>query len=141
MNDIHRRLILTFLLAILVLALLGCATAANVNAKTSDQPASPSVQQISMDEAMKVWRNKEIVFIDVRTPEEYKQGHVPGAILIPLSELESRRNEVARDKKVLLICRSGARSAQANLILQKYGFTNTFSVNGGMLEWRDEVEK
>lgn len=142
MRNIHCRLsIIAILMMLAILALAGCSTATSVNAKTSDQAAAPSVQQISMNEAVKALQNQQVVFVDVRTADEYKQGHVPGAILIPLADLENRRNEIPKDKKVLLICRSGARSSQANIILQKYGFTNTYSVNGGMLEWRGEVEK
>jgi len=136
-----RRLLPAFVIAIVGLTSLGCSATATSNPKSIEQPVSITLQQVTMDEAMRAWRSKEAIFIDVRTPEEYKQGHVPGAFLIPLSELDSRRAEVVKDKKVLLICRSGSRSAEANFILQKRGFTNTVSVNGGMNEWREAVEK
>ena len=99
------------------------------------------LQQISMQDAVLIWKKNVDIFIDVRTLEEFQQGHVPGAQLIPLSELESRLKEVPSDKKVLLICDTGKRSAVANILLQKHGFTNTCSAAGGMLAWTEEIEK
>lgn len=94
-----------------------------------------------MEEAVNLWRNQKALFIDVRTPEEYSQGHIRGSILIPLDELEKRASEVPKDKKVLIICRSGARSARANRLLQESGFVNTVSVRGGMSAWPGEIVK
>lgn len=102
---------------------------------------SITTQEISMEEAVNFWKEKKALFIDVRTPEEYSQGHIPGAILIPLDELDKRVSEVPKDKKVLIICRSGARSAKANFLLQEHGFTNTVSVKGGMSAWPEKTEK
>lgn len=99
------------------------------------------LQQISIREAMLLWKKKAAVFVDVRTPEEYRQGHVPGARLIPLAELASRIQEVSGNTKVLLICSSGKRSADANIILQQHGFVNTYSVADGMLAWSEKLEK
>ena len=100
-----------------------------------------AVQEISMDAAVQAWRTQSAVIVDVRTPEEFKDGHIPGAVLIPLADLERRKDEIPKDRPVLLICRSANRSAQANLILQKQGYTNTRSVNKGMVEWPETVER
>jgi len=103
--------------------------------------ATITVQEVSMEEAVKAWQEKRVLFIDVRTLEEYRQGYIPGAVLIPLDELDKRIGEVPKDKKVLIICRSGNRSATANLLLQEQGFTNTASVKGGMSVWPERIEK
>jgi len=76
------------------------------------------------------------VFIDVRTPEEYAAGHIPGAKLIPLAELEARLSEVPRDRQVYLYCRSGRRSAKAAELLAKHGYTNIENIAGGILAWK-----
>ncbi|MEN6567249.1 MAG: rhodanese-like domain-containing protein [Veillonellales bacterium] len=99
------------------------------------------VQQISTEQAREAWQNKAAIFIDVRTADEYKQGHIPGAASIPLAVLKNRLTEIPKDKKVLLICHGGKNSSQANIILQSCGFANTCSVQGGMLEWRGSVER
>ncbi|ATX82148.1 Rhodanese-related sulfurtransferase [Mariprofundus ferrinatatus] len=76
-------------------------------------------------------------FIDVRTPEEYADGHIEGARLIPVQELEVRMNEVPKDKQVYVYCRSGKRSAQAAGILARAGYSNIENVLGGITAWKD----
>ena len=73
--------------------------------------------------------------LDVRTPAEYAESHVPGATLLPLQDLPARRNEVPKDRKVYVICRSGSRSAQASRVLTDGGHHNVYNVDGGMLTW------
>lgn len=73
--------------------------------------------------------------LDVRTPEEWNESHVDGAVLIPLSELDARVNEIPKDQDVLIICRSGNRSSSARDILRGYGLSRTTSINGGINAW------
>jgi glyoxylase-like metal-dependent hydrolase (beta-lactamase superfamily II)/rhodanese-related sulfurtransferase len=76
--------------------------------------------------------------IDVREQEEFegRLGHIPGAKLIPLGDLARRASELARDRLIIIVCRSGARSAQATVILQRAGFNDVANLAGGMLRWR-----
>ncbi|MFO1302234.1 MAG: MBL fold metallo-hydrolase [Burkholderiales bacterium] len=85
-------------------------------------------------------RVNAVQLIDVRERDEFEGplGHVKGARLVPLSELASRAGELARDKPVVAVCRSGARSAQAVVLLQKAGVTDVANLAGGMLRWRAE---
>ena len=73
--------------------------------------------------------------LDVREPWEYQEGHVPGAQLIPLGELEQRVNEVPRDRPILAICHSGQRSLAAAGYLQQLGYTSVTNVDGGTAAW------
>jgi len=73
--------------------------------------------------------------LDVREPSEWEAGHIEGAVLIPLAELSARMSEVPTGKTVLVICRSGNRSAQARDQLRAAGYTQTTSVDGGMNAW------
>ena len=73
--------------------------------------------------------------LDVRTVEEWNQGHVDGAVLIPLDQLGARVNEVPKDQDVLIICRSGNRSGQARDLLRGQGFDRTTSISGGINAW------
>ncbi len=77
------------------------------------------------------------LLLDVRTPEEFAQGHAPGAKLIPLDQLQSRLAELggAKNRPIALICRSGNRSGIAQRILEAEGFTQTVNVQGGMIHW------
>lgn len=78
--------------------------------------------------------------LDVRERDEYDGplGHIRGSTLIPLSELAARVGELARDKPVVAVCRSGARSAQAVVLMQKAGLSDVANLAGGMLRWRSE---
>ena len=81
-----------------------------------------------------------IQIVDVREPDEYhgSLGHIRGATLIPLGELAARAGELARERPVVAVCRSGARSAQASVLLQRAGFKDVANLAGGMLRWRAE---
>jgi phage shock protein E len=73
--------------------------------------------------------------LDVRTPEEFAEGHVPGAKNIPVAEIEGRAAEVPKDRPVVVYCRSGARVQRANAILRERGYTNLVEMEGSMLAW------
>lgn len=96
---------------------------------------------VSVDEALRLWQSKEAILIDVRTPGEYRDGHIPDVVNIPLDELEKRMGEVPKDKKVVLICRTGNRSAEGTRLLRGKGFTNVFNSTGGMSSWKGPVTK
>jgi rhodanese-related sulfurtransferase len=78
--------------------------------------------------------------VDVRESEEFGHGlgHIEGALLVPLGDLEARLGELPRDKPIVTVCRSGARSARAAAMLGKAGFADVANLSGGMLRWRAE---
>ena len=84
--------------------------------------------------------NEKPQIVDVREPDEFDGplGHIEGARLIPLAELNARAGEIDRERPVVLVCRSGARSAQATVLLQRAGFTRAANMTGGMLRWHAE---
>jgi len=81
---------------------------------------------------------RDVQVIDVREPDEYDGplGHVTGSRLIPLGQLTSAAATISRDRPIVTLCRSGARSAQATIILKRAGFERVANVAGGMLRWR-----
>jgi hydroxyacylglutathione hydrolase len=78
----------------------------------------------------------DLTVVDVREPWEYQQGHVPGAVLIPLGQLGSRLNELDAEKPVAVICASGSRSQSAAALLGQKGFKTVYNVTGGTSAWR-----
>lgn len=70
--------------------------------------------------------------LDVRQPEEYREGHLPGARLIPLDELNSRLQELPRDREIICICHSGSRSSMATRQLTAAGY-RAVNLRGGMI--------
>ncbi len=133
-----------YVLFLLVLSslLVGCATPAPAAPKaavqsTSAPAAQPTVLPADVTSKMveELRATGAIVIIDVREPDEYAVGRIPGSTLIPLGELAGRTDEVPTDKPVVMVCRSGNRSAEAVQILQKAGFTNIHNMIGGMKAW------
>lgn len=93
---------------------------------------------ISQAELMqRIEAGHEQLILDVRSPEEYKGGHIPGAINIPHDQLGSRLAEIGshRNKEVVLYCRSGRRVAIAADILQSAGFSKLLHLEGDMYDW------
>ena len=81
----------------------------------------------------------EFLLLDVRQPQEYQAGHIPGAMLIPLGELEARQDELDRGKKIITYCRSGHRSMAAAIALCGLGFRGVVHLDGGILNWPHET--
>ena len=101
-------------------------------------PASPKIAlplEISVSKAADK-RTSGAFILDVREPQEWEQVHIPGATLIPLGQLPDRLNEIPKDQEVVVVCRSGNRSATGRDILLKGGFTTVTSMAGGMNQWQ-----
>jgi glyoxylase-like metal-dependent hydrolase (beta-lactamase superfamily II)/rhodanese-related sulfurtransferase len=81
---------------------------------------------------------REVQLVDVREPDEFDGalGHIGGALLLPLGALNERHSSLKKDKPIVTVCRSGARSAQATVLLAKAGFDKVANLSGGMLRWR-----
>ena len=97
---------------------------------------------ITAEEAKQIMDSEEgYIILDVRTKEEYDEGHIPGAIRISNTEIAARAEEVLTDKEqlILVYCRSGRRSKLAAEILVKLGYTNIKEF-GGIIDWPYEVE-
>jgi rhodanese-related sulfurtransferase len=96
-------------------------------------PPTPKLTAAEVSEKMKV--GKHPLVIDVRQPEEFRQGHISGAKLIPLNELHKRMDELPKGREIVCVCASGSRSSSAAKILMKEGYT-VFDMSGGMIAWR-----
>ncbi len=100
------------------------------------QPAKVSLPaEISVAQTAEK-RDQGAFILDVRQPEEWQQFHIPGATLIPLGELPNRLNEVPKNKEIVVVCRTGHRSAQGRDILLNAGFPWVTSMAGGITQWQ-----
>ena len=79
----------------------------------------------------------DMVILDVRTPSEYNDGHLEGAINIPVDSLAGSLDELSEDDELLVYCRTGNRSARAVGILEDGGFTKIFHMDEGITGWLD----
>ena len=123
-----------FVLMILSIVLLtSCSSSKNTS----------GYRQISMNEAVKMMKNeKNYISLDVRRPDEYAEGHIPGAINVPNEDIGTAEIPELPDKAqlILVYCRSGRRSKEASEKLVKLGYTNIVEF-GGILDWTGEIEK
>lgn len=74
-----------------------------------------------------------VLIVDVRTPMEFAQGHVPGAVNLPVEEVSRWAKDLPKDRPVYLYCRSGRRSLQAAEYLARQGYRNLYNLEGGIL--------
>ena len=143
---------------VLCIILLSCAVITACSNESSigiiggaDGPTSIMVEengekavytQISQEEAKKIMDSgEEHIILDVREQDEFDEGHIPGAILIPYTEIDAKAEEMLPDKDALILvyCRSGRRSKIASESLANLGYTNVKEF-GGIIDWQYEVE-
>ena len=105
--------------------------------------SSSDYRQISMDKAVNIMKNeKNYIILDVRRPDEYAEGHIPGAINVANESIGTEEIPELPDKSrlILVYCRSGRRSKDAAEKLVKLGYTNIVEF-GGILDYKGEIEK
>ncbi len=117
----------------------------NTTDETTENITSVTItyEQISQDEAKRIMDTEEgYIIIDARTEEEFSEGHIEGAILIPEYEITDRAEKEIPDKDTLILvyCRSGRRSKIASEALVQLGYTNVKEF-GGIIDWQYEIVK
>jgi rhodanese-related sulfurtransferase len=127
-------LVITMLIISLASIMAGCGA--------SEDNQNNGYMRITAEEAKQIMDTEDnYVILDVRTQEEFDEGHIPGAILIPDYEIEDRAEAELKDKEqtILVYCRSGNRSKVASAALAELGYTNVKEF-GGIIDWPYEVE-
>ena len=81
-------------------------------------------------------QKKGMMILDVRTNKEYENGHIPGAIHVPLSDIGDKIKKLKKDKELVVYCQSGNRSIWAIKRLMGMGYKNLFNLKGGYLAWK-----
>jgi rhodanese-related sulfurtransferase len=128
----NRKKNLVWLWGLLALLLIGVAVVW-LNSQTPADAASLPLE-ITVEEA-RAKREAGAFILDVRQPEEWNEVHIPGSTLIPLDQLEARVAELPSDQEIVVVCRSGNRSATGRDILLDAGFTQVTSMAGGVTQW------
>lgn len=132
-----RFLIVLLIVIVITIVFTGCT------AKDNNQPGTEnSYIKISAEEAKEIIESEDVIVLDVRTQEEYNEGHIKNAVLLPVNDIAVKAEEVLADKdaKILVYCRSGNRSSTASKELIKMGYTNVYDF-GGIISWPYETVK
>lgn len=140
-----KRIILLLLSVIIVmLALIGCSNNKEENITTGEkQMINNSYEQISQEEAKAIMDNESnYIIVDAREQNEYDEGHIKDAIVIPYTEIEAKAKDMLPNKEqlILVYCRSGRRSKIAAQSLADMGYTNVKEF-GGIIDWQYEIVK
>ncbi len=121
-----RRLVIVFLALVIV--------AAAYYSSTSDEDVAYG--NVSVYEARSLIQGRrDLVVLDVRTASEYSEGHIEGALNIPVQELEGRLGELDAGSEFLVYCRSGSRSSSAVQVMRAYGFEKVYNMREGLTSW------
>jgi len=124
------------MILLIVMLMPAASIACGLSEKTADgyenAPVAHVYQHVQQGERSPV----PFMILDVRTAEEYAEGHIQGAVLIPVQTLKEHLSEVPKNKQVYVYCHSGKRSARASTLLAEHGFTNIENVVGGIVAWK-----
>lgn len=125
--------LLTLMVALMTLA--ACSPAPTASTGRAAAAAAALPREIGARDVL-AKRDGGAFVLDVRDQWEWNEYHMPNSTLIPLAQLPSRLSELPRDREIVVVCRSGNRSATARDILLKSGFPSVTSLGGGLLSWR-----
>jgi len=139
--------LIPFVLATLTVLLFGaCAQNSDTNGKTTTadagQTAAAEYKKITAAQAKALIDGGSVIILDVRTQDEFNQGHIEGAVLLPNTDIAAKAATILPDKtaKILVYCRSGNRSASASKDLIAMGYTDVLDF-GGIIDWPYETVK
>jgi len=124
------------MMAAIVIAMPLAGTACGIGEQTADGYENASIAHTHEHWLQGDQSRIPFMLLDVRTPEEYAEGHIAGAKLIPVQVLSEHLNDVPKDKQVYVYCHSGARSARASKLLAANGFSHIENMEGGIVAWK-----
>ena len=140
-----RKIVLLIIIGIFSVFGFSCSKTGNekqdlVMSKEAKNGKKAEYKKITSDEAKKMMETQKVIVVDVRTLEEYNEGHIPNAISVPLETIENEAEAKLKNKDdlILVYCRSGRRSREAALKLIEKGYTNVIDF-GGIQDWNGEV--
>lgn len=130
-------LILLFVLLLgASLALAACGGGGETIPAADEIDINALAPSIDVQTAYAARSNPTVFMLDVREPDEYDAGHIPGITLIPMGEIPDRLSEIPTDVPVIVTCRTGNRSGQVVDFLREQGFTNVHNMDGGIVAWQ-----
>lgn len=123
------------LLALVLVACGGQAGTADVAASEVNLDELP--KEVDVQTVFDIQGADDVYVLDVREQYEYDEKHIPNVTLLPMSEIQSRLDEIPTDKEVIITCRSGNRSGQVTQFLEENGFDNVHNMQGGIVAWEE----
>lgn len=134
-----KKFLIVILTALSIFIISGCS---NLNKDVNNINETNKIIKISAVQAKEEMKDSNTIVLDVRSQEEYNNGHIENSILIPIDNLEddAETKLINKDQKILIYCRSGNRSEKAADLLLQMGYTNIYDF-GGINDWPYELVK
>ncbi len=132
----HKRIVSLVILSLVLST--GLLLAEDLTPSDLVAAAKAEITSITVAEAKALFDKGGYLFVDVREPDEFKMGHIPGAVNIPRGLVEFRigaQVQENKDAKIVLNCKTGGRSALATQSLKKLGYKNLLNMDGGWTAW------
>jgi len=137
---------LTYIAIFFVLLIAVLIFASQLQDRPSGPESPAGFETVTVEEAKKMIEKEEVFVLDVRTPDEFNESHIKGATLIPVTNsggsnmspdqlLGARINEVPKNQKILVYCRTGYRSTSASQMLVAAGYSDVYNMQGGITAW------
>ena len=127
-----------------VLMSVFCLMSCNAKSKTNKEVSVPGYKSVAMEEGLKLMESStDFVLLDVRTPEEYAAGHIPGAVQLTnetFTEMDAAKVIKDKSQNVYVYCKSGRRSKESSKKLVDFGYTNVIEI-GGIMDYTGEIER
>ncbi|MDY6764146.1 MAG: rhodanese-like domain-containing protein [Halobacteria archaeon] len=98
--------------------------------------------EISAEEAKKMMESEDVTVVDVRTPSEFEEGHIPGSMLVPMDEFTGHLGKLDGKEPIIMVCERGEASRQAAMLLDAYGGVDgdkVYNLREGLREWGGEL--
>jgi phage shock protein E len=130
----HEKRQLQIGLAVLAFAVIAIGLILVLNMGGANAGSLP--RNVNVQTGYELYQQDDVFVLDVREQYEWDEYHIPDTTLIPSGQLASRLSEVPRDKKILVVCRSGNRSQAARDVLLNAGYTDVTSMDGGVMTWQ-----
>ncbi|HET7705637.1 MAG TPA: rhodanese-like domain-containing protein [Thermoanaerobaculia bacterium] len=118
---------------ILTTGLLACGGARDLAPTAAGEQRATTITAPALHARLQ--SKEKPIIVDVREPSEFQEGHIQGAKLAPLGSVEQGVEGIAKDREIVLVCRSGRRSGKAQELLTARGYTKLQNMEGGMLAW------
>ena len=134
----HKRIVSLVILSLVLST--GLLLAEDLTPSDLVAAAKAEISSITVAEAKALFDKGEYLFIDVREPDEFKMGHIPGAVNIPRGLVEFRigaQVQENKNAKIVVSCKTGGRSALATQTLKKLGYKNLLNMDGGWTAWEE----
>ncbi|GAB7388554.1 rhodanese-like domain-containing protein [Bacillaceae bacterium] len=107
----------------------------SASGSSAEKAAASTWEKIDQEQMLQEMEKEDVTIVDLREPELYAKGHIPGAINIPFAEFQNRYQELDKEKRIIFVCHTGPMGDASSQFLLEKGYKNLANLKGGMAGW------